>query len=178
MPPVDPNNTSEPTPAPVSNLVSEPKKEGFFTKIANLFKKKALSPPLAPPTHDSFTPGAQAENQPAESPVATSSAPLAPPPENTDPQTGAPQAAQPSSPDPDGTVTAPSVEVPQSVSSESQGETPTVPVESEPVVPQQPYGASQQPQTQVPIQPVQPAPAVQPPQPVPPSQQPPVPPQQ
>jgi hypothetical protein len=115
---------------PADNNVPEPKapKQGFFAK---LFGKKPPVTPIVPPA-ESNTPPPQLDD-PATSPEDNLSGPavgVASP--QTDSVTGAPQPSVESSPDASGDVTAPSLDVPNSVSDTTPGETPTLPVQPQP----------------------------------------------
>jgi len=120
MPPAD-NNTPVPEPkAP---------KIGFLAKLFG--KKPAPAAPVAPV--ESNTPPPQLDD-PALPPVVSPSVDASPvAPQQTDPITGAPQVDTVSGPDPSGDVTAPELNVPDSLTDTSEGETPTLPVQ-----PQQP----------------------------------------
>jgi hypothetical protein len=127
MPPTD-NNTPTPpiTPAP------EPPKQGFWAK---LFGKKPEVPaqPVAVPPVTETAPLVQEQpaqvSQPEPEYTSVENNPVVQP-EETDPTTGAPVPETESAPDADGTTTVPTVEVPESVASPAEGETPTVPVQS------------------------------------------------
>lgn len=134
MPPTD-NNTPIPpiTPAP------EPPKQGFWAK---LFGKKPEVPaqPVAVPPESEITPPSVEPSQPESTYTSVENNPVVQP-EESDPVTGAPAPATESAPDADGTTTVPTVDVPQSVESPAQGETPTVPVQPPTETPTQPEQA-------------------------------------
>lgn len=118
MPPAD---NSVPTPTPPA---PEPPKQSFWAK---LFGKKPSVAPVIPP-EQSNTPQPQLDEP---SPSAPSAAPVvgvdvAPP--QLDTVTGLPQAPKESAPDMNNEVTAPSLDVPPSLASPAEGESPTLAV--------------------------------------------------
>lgn len=149
MPPADNNAPVQPTDP--SQVPPEKKKMSFWAK---LFGKKEDQTAIVTPQPTSLTPEPRLDDtsSPEQSaPAATESSDITAT-EGVDPQTGAPQSENPSSPDADGSLTAPSVDVPQSVAAptaSSESETPTVP--AQPAQPQQsaqpqPFQQPQQPQ--------------------------------
>lgn len=124
MPPTD-NNTPTPplTPAP------EPPKQGFWARLFGKKPEVPAQPVVVPPASEPTPPPVEQQSVP-EQPAYTSveNNPVVQP-EETDAVTGAPAPSTESAPDADGTTTVPTVEVPQSVASPVEGETPTVPVE-------------------------------------------------
>lgn len=128
MPPAD-NATPTPVPTP-----EEPKKPGFFARLFGGGKKVAA--PAVPENHESQTPPPQLDDTSDSSPATSIVAPA-----NTDPLTGA-QSTEVASSNTSADTTTPSLAVPPSIASQTQGETPSLPVEG-PAAPVPGFGAQE-----------------------------------